>query len=110
MRVPIYLTVVSLAGCYTLTWPVESIGENSYTVTVHSHYQFHSAKVDAVERANSYCGSKGMVAVVNQTKNESDMTVHSAATVQFSCFLKDDPAYQAATSRPNTGASTGEQK
>jgi hypothetical protein len=77
---------------------VESTGENNYTVTVHSHYQFHSAKVDAVRQANSYCGSKGMVAVVNQTKSVADSAPYSAATVQFSCFLKEDSASQAATS------------
>ena len=50
-----------------------------------SHNQWHKAIIDGVQRANSYCQSKGMLAVVNQTQTGgTEFMASSTATVQFS--------------------------
>jgi hypothetical protein len=102
--------VVLVNGCVS-TSPVMSTGRNSYLVTVQSHNQWHKAIIDGVQQANSYCQSKGMLAVVNQTQQGgTEFMASSTATVQFSCFREDDPAYRASTLRPDNGTTTIQQR
>jgi hypothetical protein len=101
----ILLLCFMLAGCVS-TSPVMSTGKNSYLVTVQSHQQWHKAIIDGVQTANSFCASKGMLAVLNHTETGgTEFMASSTASVQFSCFREDDPAYHAATLRPDNGVS-----
>jgi putative hemolysin len=111
MKTLITVMMVALLGACVSTSPVMSTGRNSYLVTVQSHNQWHKAIIDGVQQANSYCQSKGMLAVVNQTQQGgTEFMASSTATVQFSCFREDDPAYRASTLRPDNGVSTIEEK
>ncbi len=100
MKSTILLFSVMLAACASVGEP-QSIGADTYMMTVSTFMEVHSAAEEAmmpISKANTFCSSMGKKMLLVSTDSGQFPTAH--AEITFKCLAPSDPALLKANPNP----------